>query len=144
MATTLVVYYVCPKKFRWIILLLASGTFYGIVCLKYMPFLIFTILTTFFAAIGEEKIQDKRSAKLKSHKEDWSAEEKKKFKQTTKIQKRLLLAAPLVLNFGILFVLKGYLQMALPNAGITAFLTSIHILLPLGISFYTLYKRKRK
>ena len=40
MAATLVVYYVCPKKFRWIILLLASGTFYGIVCLKYMPFLI--------------------------------------------------------------------------------------------------------
>ncbi|MDO4206536.1 MAG: MBOAT family O-acyltransferase [Lachnospiraceae bacterium] len=137
MAATLVVYYVCPKKFRWIILLLASGTFYGIVCLKYMPFLIFTILTTFFAAIGEEKIQDKRSAELKSHKEDWSSEEKKKYKQTTKIQKRLLLVAPLVLNFGILFVLKGYLQMALPNAGISAFLTSIHILLPLGISFYT-------
>ena len=137
MAATLAVYYLCPNRFRWIVLLLASGTFYGIICLKYLPFLLFTILTTFFAALLEERLTEKRSAQLKEHKEDWSAEEKKKYKNGTKTRKRLLLALPLVLNFGILFVLKGYLQMALPAAHITEFLTGIHILLPLGISFYT-------
>ncbi len=137
MAATLVVYYVCPKKFRWIILLLASGTFYGIVCLKYIPFLIFTILTTFFGAILVEKLQGKRDALYQIQKADLSKEEKKQFKTRTKIHKRLILAAVLLLNFGILFILKGYIEMLIPSAGLRTFLTGIGILLPLGISFYT-------
>ena len=133
----LAVYYVCPKRFRWIVLLLASGTFYCIVCLKYVPFLLFTMLTTFFCALWIEQVQEKRSEEQKKNKEIWSSDEKKQFKSKTKIYKRWILAIPLVLNFGILFVLKGYLQMLMPKAGITSFLTGLGILLPLGISFYT-------
>jgi len=135
--SSLVVYYIVPRKFRWIVLLIASFTFYGIVCFQYFPFILFTILTTYGAAVWEEKLQERRSAVVKSHKEDWDSSFKKKYKKQTSTYKRLLLAGVLVLNFAILFLLKGYIQMFFPEAAFSKALDSLGIILPLGISFYT-------
>ena len=134
---TLLVYYICPKRFRWIVLLVASFVFYAIVCWKYFPFILFTMLTTFFGALWVEGLQEKRSRLLKENKEIWSAEEKKKRKAETKRDKRLIIALVLVLNFGILFILKGYLSLVIPGFDPISTLTGGKLLLPLGISFYT-------
>ncbi|MCQ2530416.1 MAG: MBOAT family protein [Lachnospiraceae bacterium] len=135
---TLVLYYIIPKKFRWIVLLAASAAFYGIVCLKYMPFIVFTAISTWLGALWLDKVANQRKAELKEHKADWDSDTKKAYKHKTLVNKRLILALVLVLNFGILAVIKYFdyisewLSGFLPVPAI-----SLGILLPLGISFYT-------
>ncbi|MCF0229063.1 MAG: MBOAT family protein [Parasporobacterium sp.] len=137
-AASLIVYYIVPKKWRYLVLLAASLAFYGIVCFKYFPFIIFTALSTWAGALWLDKVAKDRKALLKEHKAEWDSEQKKKFKHSTIIRRRWILALVLVLNFGILAVLKYYnflaewfgniINMQLPMVG---------LLLPLGISFYT-------
>ena len=107
-AATVLVYYICPKKFRWAVLLVASYAFYGIVCLKYMPFIVFTTLSTYACGLWIGKIAQKGSDTVKEKKGEWSFSDKKAFKAKVNKKKRLVLALALVLNFGILAVLKYY------------------------------------
>lgn len=135
---SLIVYYICPKKFRWIVLLLASLAFYGIVCLKYIPFIIFTTVSTWLGGLWLQKYSDRRKAELKAGKAEWDSETKKKFKHQTMIGKRLILCLFLLLNFGILAALKYYNFIADWVGGLVGItFPMIGILLPLGISFYT-------
>ena len=142
-AATVLVYYICPKRFRWIVLLTASYTFYGIVCLKYMPFIVFTTLSTYACGLWIGKIALKGSAAIKEKKGEWTSEEKKSFKAKLAKKKRLVLTLALVLNFGILAVLKYYnffsgsVTGLLHNFGTDAELPVFKLFLPLGISFYT-------
>ena len=134
----LVVYYAVPIRFRWIVLLAASFTFYGIVCLDYLPFLCVTIATTWLGAMGMERLDGKRKAVLKEYKAVWSKEEKKQFKNKFAKYKRIILVGVLVFNFGILCVLKYYNWIAGSigdRMGVS--LPVVTLLLPLGISFYT-------
>mgnify|MGYP004450054441 CR=1 FL=1 len=107
-AASLIVYYIVPKKWRYLVLLAASLAFYGIVCFKYFPFIIFTALSTWAGAIWLDKVTKDRKALLKEHKAEWDSEQKKKFKHSTIIRRRWILALVLVLNFGIIEVLKYY------------------------------------
>ena len=47
----LIAYYVCPKRFRWMVLLLASYCYYIIICGKYVAFILFTTASTYFGAV---------------------------------------------------------------------------------------------
>jgi len=135
---TLIVYYVFPKKLRWTVLLAASAAFYGIVCLKYIPFIIFTILSTWAGGIWLDRYNSDRQEFFKANKSGWDSEKKKAYKHTTMIRKRLILSLVLVVNFGILAVLKYYDFMAGWLGSILNFQAApLGILLPLGISFYT-------
>lgn len=134
----LVAYYVVPIRFRWIVLLAASFTFYGIVCLDYLPFLCVTIVTTWLGAMGMEKLDGKRKAILKENKAVWSKEEKKQFKNKFVKYKRIILIGVLVFNFGILGILKYYNWIAgTLGDRIGVSFPMVTLLLPLGISFYT-------
>lgn len=134
----LVLYYVIPKKFRWIVLLAASAAFYAIVCLKYMPFIVFTSITTWLGALLLDKYATTRKDELKSHKSDWDSDIKKAYKQKTLMTKRWILTLVLVLNFGILAVIKYFDYMSEWLSGLFHIpAISLGILLPLGISFYT-------
>lgn len=48
----LVLYYLVPKRFQWVVLLIGSYAFYAFVCLRYMGFIVITTLTTYFGARG--------------------------------------------------------------------------------------------
>ena len=48
-AICLVVFYVCPKRFRWVVLLVASYVFYAICSLKVIGYIIITTATTYLA-----------------------------------------------------------------------------------------------
>ena len=48
----LVLYYLVPKRFQWVVLLIGSYAFYAFVCLRYMGFIVVTTLTTYFGARG--------------------------------------------------------------------------------------------
>ena len=133
-----IVYYIVPGKSRWLVLLAASLAFYAIVCLKYMPFILFTAASTWAGAIWMDRYSKKRQTILKVYKSEWSSEYKKKFKNRTTVNKRLILALVLVVNFGILAALKYYNFLAGWLGGlIGSELPTISLLLPLGISFYT-------
>lgn len=135
---TVIVYYVCPKKFRWLVLLAASVAFYVIVCAKYIPYIIFTALSTWAGGLWMGHVSTTRKAELKSHKEDWDRATKNRFKKQTTKNKRLILVLVLLLNFGILAFLKYYAPVANWINGMAGVQSSVlDLVLPLGISFYT-------
>ena len=140
-ALCVALYYVIPKKYRWIVLLCASTGFYAIVCLKYISFIIITVLSTFFGGLALEKYIKTSTQYIKSQKGIWSKEEKDKFKAKAARNKKLICAAVLLFNFGILAFLKYYgmfaqtANLALQYLGWE--MPKLGLILPLGISFYT-------
>ncbi len=112
----LLTYYILPKKARPYILLCGSLFFYGCFALEYMPFLLLTAVSSFFCAkaIGFVK------------------------------QKKLLVFSCVAVNFAVWFVVKD-LQWAfsLANRALSLIgggfdLPILNILVPVGISYYTL------
>ena len=85
----------------------------------------------------------KSKAVLKEHKADWSRDDKKKYKNKTKVRMRLVMTLALLLNFGILAFLKYYnffagsLNDILGGFGVAFSMPTLKLILPLGISFYT-------
>ena len=139
---TILIYYLFPlKKYQWTVLLVASYFFYVYNSYKYTVFILFTTLTIYFAAAGIEKISADTKQKVRSMKGVWNAQEKKAFKSGAEKRKRGIMAAALLANFGILFVIKylnflaGGLMHLFGHAAGDAQIVSL--LLPLGISFYT-------
>ncbi len=138
-----VVYYLCPKKYRWVVLLAASYAYYLIICNKYIIYMLVTTVSTYLGALAIEAGYEKQSATVKAHKKEWSREERKAYKQKMTGRCRWMMIAVLLLNFGILGFLK-YSGFAAEVASAIANAFGAHIqfpkpgfLLPLGISFYT-------
>ena len=126
------------RKYQWIVLLAASIFFYCIIGFRLVGFIIFTAFSTWLAGIWCDRIRDISGSTVKAHKQDWDRAQKKAYKQNMLKKKRLLLIAILIINFGILVFLKYYNFLA---GGIGSLLgmhiPSLHLFLPLGISFYT-------
>ena len=134
----IVVYYICPKKFRWLVLLAASIAFYCIICAKYLPYIVVTTLTTWGGALWIEYVNKSRKAQLKEHKAEWDKETKSRFKQTTVTHKRLIVTLVLVINFGILGFLKYYDFFGGAISSLFGWeFHELSLVIPLGISFYT-------
>ena len=141
-AATVLLYYLVPKRGQWVVLLVASTLFYAAAGGWYLPFILVTILSTFFLAriIAARAARDE--AYIAAHKADLPKEERKAYKAKGKKQRFAILVAGLVFNFGILAVLK-YTGFALSTVndllGLfgVAKITIPKLLLPLGISFYT-------
>ena len=80
---------------------------------------------------------------MKEKKKEWDKDQKKKYKNKVKIQKRLIMTLALVINFGILAFLKYYnffagsLNDILGAFSLDFSAPSLKLILPLGISFYT-------
>ena len=139
----LVLYYLVPKRFQWVVLLIGSYAFYAFVCLRYMGFIVVTTLTTYFGARGMDAMTARMEQTVAAHKQDWEREERKAYKKRCKSRRKALMIAILLLNFGILAVLKYYnffaesMEALFASVGLTVSLGHIGLLLPLGISFYT-------
>ena len=135
-------YFALPKKqYQWVVLLIASSFFYVYNSFQYTVFIIITIVTVYLSARKMAAISKDTKAEVKAHKGEWSKEEKKAFKEISQKKRLRILVACLILNFGILFLLKyfnflsGSLAMLIGGSPEDA--PQIHLLLPLGISFYT-------
>ncbi len=112
------IYFVLPKKAKYIWLLVASYYFYMSWNYKYVVLILFTTVVTFISGLFIEKAKEKT-------------------------KKKLMLAAGLVLNFGLLFFFK-YFGFFLVNVNrvlnifrLSAIDNPFDLLLPVGISFYT-------
>ena len=138
---TLLVYYLVPKRAQWVVLLVASLGFYATYDLWYLPFLAVTVVSTWLCAKLLYKKSTMAEAYLAEHKADMTKEERKAYKASQKHKRLPILILGLVLNFGILGVLK-YTGFVLGEVnGIIALFGGQGVdipdlLLPLGISFY--------
>ncbi len=141
-AATVLLYYVVPKRAQWVILLVASGIFYAAAGGWYLPFIGVTILSTYLLGLFISRHAAKDDAYIAAHKADLSKEERKAYKAKGKKRRFLMLVGGLVLNFGILAVLK-YTGFAVNTVSDilgwfgTGRLSAPNLILPLGISFYT-------
>ncbi len=133
-------YYLIPKRFQWILLLVANAVFYAFAGWSGFIYISTTILSTYLASRRIEAIRNARENYLETHKSEWSKDERKAYKAATKAKTRVWLILCLVLNFGILAVLK-YANFAIslfsPIFSVDPHSMFLTLALPMGISFYT-------
>ena len=125
-------YYVCPLRLRWLLLLLVSYAFYAYHGLSALPFLLLTTLSTWAGALIIGRLSASGKAELKEKKASLTAQERKALKAALRRRERIVLLCTLLLNFGALATVK-YASPVLALAG----MKPLNLLLPLGISFYT-------
>lgn len=138
LSVLLVLYYVVPKRVQWVCLLVASIIFYAFSGVENLAFIGITSFTTWMAGILMSRLVRQFHTAKKS--EGITREQRKALKAITIRRKRAVLAATLLINFGILAYFKywqtiyeGLMKALHPERG----QVSLGILLPLGISFYT-------
>ena len=141
MAVLLGVYYIFPKKYQWTLLLVASYFFYAFSGIENFAFIIFTTLSCFFVARVIEKRKVREDEYVALNKESLSKEERKAYRAKEKKKRFYILILGLLLNFGILAVLK-YTAFAVKNlnSALALFgaekLTVPDLIIPLGLSFF--------
>jgi len=136
-------YYIIPKRFQWILLLAGSYLFYFFAGMFYPLFIFFTSLTTYLIARKMDAVKEVQHSYIAIHKSELTRDERKEYnKQMNNKRKRWMILC-LLLNFGILAILK-YTNFAIDNInsllGVlqsTKELDTMDIILPMGISFYT-------
>jgi len=112
------VYYICPLKWRNIVLLFFNLIFYGWGEPVYVLLMMFSVLVDYLLGIGINKWRANRNIS------------------------RALLVISIVWNLGLLFFFKYYdfLLGTLQTSGIAKALPMLNASLPIGISFYTFQK----
>ncbi|ACD52930.1 acyltransferase [Clostridium botulinum] len=137
-------YYILPKRYQWICLLISSYVFYTYTGIKTVGYILFTTITTWVGALFISKIEEQKKNELLINKELLTSKEKKEIKQLVKKKQRKILGSVLLINFVILAFLK-YFNFAAENINYLFNIFSenktnpikLGLLLPLGISFYT-------
>lgn len=138
-----IAYFIFPKRFQWVCLLIASYGFYLLVDWQAAAYIVVTTVTVFFLAKLIWRLEQRHKQRLAVVKETAGREEKQRMKAANTRKKRWVLAAGLLLNFGILGVLKyGNFTVDAYNGLMGLFgretrAEYLSLLLPLGISFYT-------
>ena len=141
-AVVVILYWLTPRKYRYITLLIASLAFYALLSWQSLFFIAGTIVSMYFFARAISKNASESKAYIQEHKGEMSLDEKKAYKEKNrKIRKRYMVLA-VVINLLMLGVMKytdfmigninGIIHWFNPNFSF-AFL---HLFLPLGISFY--------
>lgn len=137
-----ILYYTIPKKYQWLLLLVASFFFYSCSGWDNVAYITATIIATYFASLKIGQLHQQQESYLKENKDSLSREDRKAYKEKIKIRQKRCLLLCLLFDLGILAVLK-YTNFVISNinsiskvfnAGEISFLD---IALPMGISFYT-------
>ena len=129
----LLVYHFTGRKVRRIILLLANLAFFMLFSRQYVFWLLLVIVVIYIAGVAMDRVDGL------SDSGKWADKSKREQKQLKKKYKRMILAAGVVITFGILVVLKysGFLVSVFNDLFGTAFELPSFVV-PIGISFYTL------
>ena len=132
-AITICLYYAIPLKWKWLLLLAASYAFYLLSSPNTFVFVIATTVITFLGGLYIGNCNRDHQAYMSAHKAELTRDERKALKAASQKKKRRMVALILILDFGVLAVLK-YFRYYLQAAGV---FDTGEILIPLGISFYT-------
>lgn len=77
-------YYLLPKKFQWICLLIGSYVFYSFAGLKTIGYILFTTLSVWIGTILIDKINEKKEIELNEKKEVLTPEVKRNIRTLAK------------------------------------------------------------
>lgn len=138
LAVLLTVYFVVPRKFQWIVLLIGNFVFYLYGYWQVVGYILVTIISQYLLAIAIDKQNGLCREEIEKNREERKAV-KKKYAE----RKKLLLLLAVFINIGLLCFVKyinffieninGILGLVKPGTEISA----LTIMVPLGISFYT-------
>ena len=135
------VYYLAPKKIQWAVLLAGSYFFYAFAGLDCLAFILITTLSCYLVARLMGRHLARERTYLEENAETLDKEGRKKYKARSKRGRFYILLIGIILNFGILAVIK-YSAFAVTNINRVAGLFGgdgfavPDLLLPMGISFY--------
>ncbi len=136
-------YFLTPKRYRWVTLLIVNYIFYFYAGVGYFLYLLATTVTIFLGGLKLGNMSAKNKADFAAIKGTLDKEQKKAWKANFTKRKRAVLIPTMLFNLGILAVLKysGFVGSNL-NALFGRFSIGLEMpvysfLLPLGISFYT-------
>lgn len=138
LAGLLPVYYLCPLRCRWAVLLAASVLFYLFACAASPVYLLLTSVSIWIAGLAMDAAEQKSRRQLAATEKAEAAG----IKKACKVKKKRIATAAALFNLAILLTLKydgffgGILNSILSFAGIT--IEVPNFLAPLGISYYTL------
>lgn len=142
LALTLLLYYVLPKKTQWIVLLVGSLVFYAFAGGFYLPYILITIISSYIISMLIKANASRERVYIAENKETLDKEQRKAYKAKEKKKRFYILIIGLVINFGMLAVLK-YTGFAISNINSIinifnkeAIIGIPSLVLPLGISFY--------
>ncbi|MDD5017830.1 MAG: MBOAT family protein [Eubacteriales bacterium] len=141
LAALFIVYYLIPKRFQWILLLAANVFFYVYAGWRGCIYISVTICSSYLISRRIESVHNRREQYFLAHRAELTKEEKIAYKKLTRRKTRKWLILCLVINFGILAVLK-YANFAILMvnplfAGADTPSIYLNLILPMGISFYT-------
>ncbi len=143
-ASALLIYYVMPVKYRYLVLLVFSLLYYYITCGKYIIYILFTIAVTYLSSMAMERVKQKVSLLYPAEEIKSDRKKKKEAKEWVKRRLKFIMILCLCINFGVLGILKYSSFVVFNLAGFGVDVTTVlnsgffgRIVLPLGISFYT-------
>ena len=135
-------YFLTRGKWQWVTLLVGSYVFYAFAGLEYLVFILFTTVSAYVISVLMHRVKTKEDIYVEENKESLDKETRKAYRARKKKDRLRILIIGLVLNFGVLAVLK-YTAFAVNNVNTLVDLfggegfTIPNLLLPMGISFYT-------
>lgn len=141
LAAGIILFFICPVKYRWTVLLAVSVAFYTISGVEYLPFILVSTLSIYFTAVKMGKNWELQDEELKNPK--LGREDKKEIRNTYKRKNKKILMLALLFNIGLLCCVKlGRYFISPLNAfaellGSEAEITAKMLIVPLGISYYT-------
>ena len=129
-------YFICPVKYRWGILLVSSIVFYCLADVKFLPFILATSAISYLIARMIQKEHENCDLKVAESK---NKEEIKILRENSRKKCRRMLQGALIVILGYLALTKfgktvfDWISNVSGNAGFSV----IHIIVPLGISYYS-------
>ena len=103
-ALVVVLYYTLFRRCQWFLLLLASIAFYLCAGSKYIVYILITAVTTYLFALRIQALHNKEKKQLEQT--TLKKEQKKRLKKVFKWKRKVWLILNLLLNIGILAVIK--------------------------------------
>jgi len=138
------VYYLVPKKYRWITLLAASYLFYWLNSRWLAAVLFAATMVTYFTGRLIQRQADREQGWIAQHGTELGKEEKKRRKDVLKKRTKRILLLGVAVDLGLLLFLKYFnffgenINSLLNRLGAGNPIPTLNLLLPLGISFWTL------
>lgn len=122
---TTLLYFIMPKKYQWVVLLAASMAFYLSAGIQCTGAIAVTIVSQYLLAMRLDRMN--HDLEERSQRDGLTGKEKAALKKACAAAKKKYVFFSVLINIGLLCFVK--------YTGV--FFENIHILVPLGISFYT-------
>lgn len=141
----LVIVYFLPfmKRFQWVLLLAASVTFYALAGSNNFLYIILATIVTYIGTNLLDKKNKEQAEYITANKKVLPKAEIKAYKETMKRKKHTIQVWTIVAVLGILVIVKygkfiaGNVDRIFPALNVSEY-SIFHLLVPLGISYYTL------